>query len=172
MIVDLYLKHLEKDHNNGDLMDINSCVNALDAEHNGPLALAASNGDLNAVRILLEHQANPNNLASKKNPLFEAIKSKHYDVVDALLCAGANVDAQESTTGYSALHYAVKSEKIALVRVLLKHGASPNHADLMQQTPLHWAIQLSKNQTNRSMRVERLLLQAGADINASDIFGK
>ncbi|CAO3595612.1 unnamed protein product [Absidia cylindrospora] len=171
-VLELYLEHLEKDHKGGDLMDIRDCVNALDVDHNGPLALAASNGDLNGVRALLEYQANPNNTESKKNPLFEAIKAKHYEVVEALLSAGANVNAQDSKTGSSALHYAVKSEKIALVRVLLKHGASPTQVDKMMQTPLHWAIQLSKNQTNRSMRVERLLLQAGADINASDVFGR
>jgi ankyrin repeat protein len=165
----LYLARLGSDLS---VTDIKDCVNAMDHENNTPLALAASKGNLTTVCTLLEYQANPNNATSDKNPLFEAIKSKQLDVVDALLCAGANTDAQDSETNSSALHHAVRSEKIAMVRLLLKHNASPNLVDKMLQTPLHWAIQSSKNQTNRSMRVERLLLQSGADINAKDIFGK
>lgn len=168
----IYLARLGSDFSANKSIDIKDCVNAMDHENNTPLALAASKGDLTTVRTLLEYQANPNNATSDKSPLFEAIKSKQLDVVDALLCAGANTDAQDSDTSSSALHHAVRSEKIAMVRLLLKHNASPSLTDKMRQTPLHWAIQLSKNQTNRSMRIERLLLQSGADINAKDIFGK
>lgn len=73
--------------------------------------------------------------------------------------------------GTPALHYAVKSEKIPFVRLLLKHGSAVDQTDNMGQTALHWAIELSKNQNNRSMRVERMLLDHGADINAKDALG-
>ncbi|KAI8333682.1 ankyrin repeat-containing domain protein [Chlamydoabsidia padenii] len=172
MALKIYLARLGNDFTVNSSVDIKNCVNAMDHQHNTPLSLTASKGALDGARTLLEYQADPNNATGDKNPLFEAIKSKSIDVVEALLCAGANPDAQESGTGSSALHYAVKSEKIALVRLLLKQKASPNLVDKMYQTPLHWAIQLSKNQTNRSMRVERLLLQAGANINAKDIFDR
>ncbi|KAI9309588.1 ankyrin repeat-containing domain protein [Cunninghamella echinulata] len=166
LVLNYYLEVFGRDITN------NWPVGVLDGKGNGPLALASSNGNLSGVQKLISYGAKPNDTLCKKVPLIEALKHAHFNVAEALIKAGANVNACDPQDGTPALHYAVKSEKIPFVRLLLKNGASTNLVDNMGQTALHWAIESSKNQNNRSMRVERLLLDHGADINTKDAFGR
>ena len=78
-----------------------------------------------------------------RSPLHNGIISCNRDIVDLLLCHGANVDIPDAQ-GDTPLHYALKldeySEVMMLCTMLLKQGADPSKANCCGRTPLHDAI--------------------------------
>ena len=111
-----------------------------------PLIIAAHNGHLNSVKILLGYGADVDARGTLKiadevrkgcTPLSAAAASGHLDVVKLFINEGAFVDLQDED-GDTALHYAVKGGHLEIVSVLLALGASqlPNNLGL---TPLLYA---------------------------------
>ena len=111
-----------------------------------PLIIAAHNGHLNSVKILLGYGAQIDARGTLKiadevrkgcTPLSAAAASGHLDVVKLFINEGAFVDLQDED-GDTALHYAVKGGHLEIVSVLLALGASqlPNNLGL---TPLLYA---------------------------------
>lgn len=73
--------------------------------------------------------------------------SKESEVIFRLLLEnGAYVDAQESYTGWTALHWAVLREQEDTVRLLLEKGASIRVMTRRgaKETPVHWALKSGK----------------------------
>ncbi len=165
-IVDSYVKHLKA--------TVYSCpllLNTCDLQGNSPLSSAARNGNLIIVQDLLSLGADPNFCNYGVSSLAEAVKSKKIEVVQTLLDAGADV-SYKTLEGNTALHIAVLTEKHQVVKLLLNYGANCNSVNNAQKTPLHFAIEATKKQNNRSFRVEKLLIHAGAHLNPKDNFGK
>ena len=111
-----------------------------------PLIIAAHNGHLNSVKILLGYGADVDARGTLKiadevikgcTPLWAAAASGHLDVVKLFINKGAFVDLQDQD-GDTALHYAVKGGHLEIVSELLALGASqlPNNLGL---TPLLYA---------------------------------
>ena len=111
-----------------------------------PLIIAAHNGHLNSVKILLGYGADIDARGTLKiadevikdcTPLWAAAASGHLDVVKLFINKGAFVDLQDKD-GDTALHYAVKGGHLEIVSELLALGASqlPNNLGL---TPLLYA---------------------------------
>jgi ankyrin repeat protein len=88
---------------------------------------------------------------------FAALR-ENADVVEALLKRGADVHVVNVAKA-TPLHYGCGSERI--VRALLAHGAKPNVVSTAGVTPLLGAAMHAK-----SAAVVRLLVGAGADVNA------
>jgi hypothetical protein len=94
--------------------------------------------------------------------------------LEALLDAGATVDAPETTSVYNDYHkrtplgFAATQNKADAVEILLKHGANPNTGYESGVTPLHWAALYQP----ADEKVIRLLLDHNADPNVRDIAGK
>lgn len=65
--------------------------------------------------------------------------------------------------GYSALHYAILSGRVAIVKLLLSKGANPNLRDHMQMTPLMLCAVANRVSDDDSREISISLLQAGAD---------
>ena len=98
--------------------------------------VASGSGYLEVVRRLIERGAAVN-LSNKRGatPLSFALSSRHHQVVETLLEAGA-------TTGpeMTSLHSAVQSRSLSLVRRILQFGqADVNTPGPDDQTPLHFA---------------------------------
>jgi ankyrin repeat protein len=79
---------------------------------------------------------------------------------DLLQTEGLNLDARDEL-GQTALTAAVEGGKVERVRFLLSAGANPNAANFLDQTPL-----MCVPSTRRGFECARLLVDAGADLNA------
>jgi uncharacterized protein len=152
---------------------------------------SAKSGDLRKVRealsenFLLASQRLPNG----ESPLMAALYRGHYEVVEALVAAGAEVDvfaaaatgriddlrrtaddvsvASYAYDGWTPLHLAAFFGHLELVEYLLKAGAAVGAAsrNSMSNTPLHAAV------AGRHTDVALALLKAGADPAAVDAGG-
>ncbi|PGH37120.1 hypothetical protein GX50_00103 [[Emmonsia] crescens] len=94
------------------------------------LNMAASNGDVERVRKLVEgkarHYVDVNTPDEEGTvPLIYASCFGHQDVVSALLEAGADVDKQDRNR-WSALMWAMTNRHKTIAKILLDHGASPD----------------------------------------------
>lgn len=164
-IMTTYIQHLKSSR---DLCELN----VLDTDMGTPLSYAAKNGQAEIVRELLSLGASPNFNRPQHIPLIDAILGQNIIVVDLILKHSADINVQADFNGNSPLHTAVLVEKHLIVKLLLENGANVDIKNDRKQTPLHLAIEVTKKQTNRSFRVEHLLIKAGANLSATDFFGK
>ena len=100
-----------------------------------------------------------------KRDIFYSAGSGDIDAVKFHLANGIKVNSQDKT-GKTALLWAVRSQKHAVVSHLLARGANPNLADKSQVTPLFWAVRM------RSNELVSQLLSKGSDIVHKDKRGK
>jgi hypothetical protein len=92
-----------------------------------------------------------------------AVESADEDIIEFLLGKGANINAKEDKSGFTALHHAVRLGKQNAVELLIAKGADINAKDDESGfTALHHAVRLGNRDT-----VETLIAR-DADINAKD----
>ena len=120
-----------------------------------------------AVSLIVAGLCAAEGAAADHTPLQRAVMRQQADAVDALLEQGASVGA-ENHRKRTALHYAVlpgqrgSDYSLRMVRVLLAHGADPNHIDATNRAPIDLAIERGTH------AVVRLLLANGANPNRID----
>ena len=95
-----------------------------------------------------------------RTALHVAIQFRRESIARFLLVEGIDVDAQDYEVGTNALHYAVHTEDVSAVQILLDAGADPNIRTERRSTPLYLAAE------RNNMGMVRLLLARGADPNA------
>jgi ankyrin repeat protein len=125
-----------------------------------PLTLAVKTENLEMVRLLLEHGANPN-LRGGENGNFAlpiAIEKGNLEIVRLLLDRGANVNRGDHI-GASPLRWAIDSENIEMVRLLLDRGANINDSD-------RYGAPFPNAAYRQNLEILKLLLERGANINA------
>jgi ankyrin repeat protein len=128
-----------------------------------PLVNAAYRDDLSAVRqlVLTSENVNAFDKLTNTSALAYAVEHSNRDIVQALLSAGADVNARNSE-GVSPLMYLGENASADLVKDLLSAGANPNSVDESGMTPL---LQVAGNVP---FQVVKTLLAAGADATAKD----
>ena len=109
-----------------------------------PLIIAAHNGHLNSVNILLRYGADieargtlkiENNVIEGCTPLCAAAATGHLNVVKLLIEHNADVDGRTST-GSTPLRVAAHDGHLDVVRCLVESGADVNARNDYESTPL------------------------------------
>lgn len=92
------------------------------------LMWAAARNDLPMMKLLLKAGAKVNEQEAFGTALTQAAWMDRPAAAELLLKHGADVNAKEFMSGFTALHWAASSDNssAALVNLLLKHGANPN----------------------------------------------
>jgi ankyrin repeat protein len=133
-------------------------VNAQNNNGAPPLFAAVQGGQLALMQALLAAGANPNLKDSKdRTALNYAIKTSP-EIIQALLKAGTDPNTLDAE-GRTPLSYATEQDGVEVINLLLKAKADPNGGTTNQ--PLFVSIE------NRRTASAELLLQAGADANAT-----
>jgi hypothetical protein len=91
-----------------------------------PLVEAATLGHLDAVRLLLDHGADPSLAVSYgTTPLVAAAGNGHAAVVRELAARGADLDTAQPETDATAFHFACFRNKMECVATLVELGCDP-----------------------------------------------
>ncbi|KAF5874813.1 putative nb-arc and ankyrin domain protein [Botrytis fragariae] len=131
-----------------------------------PLIHAASNGNENIVKLLLENGAEINAKSeSGCTPLYEAASwgHGHEAVVAILLKQSASTEVENKDNNgllLKAVKIAISEGKLSILKLLLEKTPNINQKGAMGQTPLFWAI----SSLNEDM--VKLLLDKGASIES------
>lgn len=148
------------------LLKARAGVNTANNDGNTPLILAIEKGNIKVVQPLIQAGANVNAKGkSGLTPLqiLVAIEPQ-IDIVIALINAGANVNVRDRAGNTPLMVELMRSSSSPrLVDILLKAGTDVNVKNLGGLS----ALMLELN-TEGNMYIVKMLLHAGADINARD----
>jgi ankyrin repeat protein len=113
--------------------------------------LACAKGDIDTVRTLLAADAGAVHFQApcKKRPLSCAAEFNRRDIVEILLAAGADPNAQEADVHVTfPLVAAAKHNDLAMVQMLLERGANPNAMIDAGEVALLEAIERNRDMAN------------------------
>jgi len=140
-------------------------VNAVDKFGNTPLHHAAWNGEVEAMKWLIDQGAEVNiNNYSQWSPLHWGTRNGQLSGINLLL----EYDAEVNTAGHleqTALHLAAKYEYKKIISRLLEAKADPNATDALGQTPMHIAA------LDGFTSIVIDLLENGGDVDAKSEWG-
>ena len=138
----------------------------VDEDRSTPMQWAARFGESEIVSLLLKRNVQINDGASAV-PLALAARLCQQEMVAQLIDAGADVEALNDFGG-NALHEAAAAGHEAITALLLSKGASVDPYDFEQYTALSWSVIMNSS----NLRVTKLLLDSGSDIEHPDLYGR
>ncbi|KAJ1569366.1 hypothetical protein HK405_006057 [Cladochytrium tenue] len=151
----------------------NPNMNAITKAGESALSLACQENlpDASVARLLSLSAAVDFVAPDGRTPIFHAILHRNLATVQELLRHGASVRVTDAD-GDWLLHYAVRSTRIKILNAILGAGADPNACNRKLVFPLHVAVEQSACELDRSLRLERALLDHGANVNSRDAQGR
>jgi ankyrin repeat protein len=143
-------------------------VNAKDGLGRAPLTWAAQWGRVDIIEVLVRAGADPNVKDQLGwTPITLAFDDYHFDAVQALIKAGADrsqipkdLNAKDKA-GFTPLVEVLRRNDMSSVRALFQLGLDPNSREESGRTLLEWAA------FQGNVELVRILIEAGADVNAS-----
>lgn len=130
-----------------------------------PLHLAARNGDMEIVKLLLDAGVDVDcGDSDESTPLHVAALRRHQDIVAFLLAKGADVNRRDKNGAY-ALSFAASGGDSAIVRLILDAGADLNYRGPRGETLYHFACPRGLTE------LFDLLVEHGDDINSATTDG-
>ena len=129
-----------------------------------PLHLAINKRNLEIVKLLLKHKANPNRTNIRGDtPLFIAVSRGYIEIVKELLNHGAAVDVP---SGIDEIPFwrALMARRFEIAKILLDHGANIDYRHSLGRTSLHDAA------SDGNLENVEFLLEHNANINAVDFY--
>lgn len=168
------------------LLENGADANQSNPEGETPLMVTARNGNLLGVAHLLKHGADVNLKEGwgGQSALMWATAQKQPEMMALLISNGAEVNTHGAIRiwdrritseprpkdmnkgGFYPIHYAARQGCAECVDVLVNAGADLNVTDPDRVTPLSLAL------INQQFDTAAVLIEAGADVNKWDIFGR
>lgn len=141
-------------------------LDACDATGRSPLSWAAQRGEIEAVKVLLEHGANPNNSdITNMTPLHYAAQAQDPMCLQVLLENCAMITQQ--SRGWNALHYICSfHDDTTYIKLLLDYGADVNMRTYVGKTALSLAV------IHNHVKSAAFLISKGADLDVLDNEGQ
>ena len=134
-------------------------INTVDTLGRTPLIWATMRDDLATVRTLIAFEADTNISDDEGNTALHHVRSA--DVCTALVRAGANIEARNSTHKQTSVHCICKTvDNPELINVLHDFGADIDAREADDETPLINAI------FSRFTKTAEKLIELGANVNA------
>ncbi len=148
-------------------------INSRDADGNTPLAIATRGGHADIVQYLLSRGADWRVLNNQGYPPAAYITDKNAEsLLGAFVRHGLNINQTFGSDGRTLLHNAARSGYTELASLLLNLRQDPNAVDKDRETPLHYLAYSTDNEKIDRVKIARLLVQSGADINARNKNGR
>jgi ankyrin repeat protein len=147
-----------------------------------PLSESVQQGSQAIIDMLLAHKADPNlgNVESE-TALMVAARSGNLAAAQALLKAGAKVNAKETWGGQSAVMWAAAQSQTEMLKLLIKNGADVNAQGAMRLWDRRTLSEPRPKDMNKGgltallyaaregcTECIKILKDAGADLNATD----
>lgn len=130
----------------------------------GQLHRAAYNGDIITVRSLLQKPIDPDERdSSGGTALHAAMFQDNPEIIELLIEAGFDLNAQGHSNGYTPLHDAVWANNLENVRLLVQHGANITMKSKEGVTPYEQAVQ--ENKTPLAVYLHGLTIHKLMDYN-------
>lgn len=156
------LTHIEEKHSGR----FNSVINAKKNYGRTALHVAAENGELRVVKLLVSKGIDINSRdEAHGTPLMSAVYGRDLNTVEYLIGKGADVNAKSGLCNTS-LHFAADSGELDIVKCLIGEGANVNAKNRDYRTPLHFAIYSGESD------IVKYLVSEGADVNVKDKDGR
>lgn len=134
-------------------------------EINYMLIAYCDSGDINTVKLLLNHGADPNTTTAEGvTPLMYASQNGYYSIASLLLDNGADPN-KIPFDGNTALHAVARAGNDSIAELLMINGANVNLSNNFGLTPLHYTVWLGYPY------LTDLLLYYGAKVDVSDVYG-
>ena len=168
------------------LLEHGADANLTNLEGEAPLMVVARAGNIEAAKLLLEHgaQIDAREHWGGQTATMWAAAQQHPAMLALLIEAGADIDMKSTARnwdltmmneprpkdmnngGFSPLHYAAREGCTDCISVLAHGGADLNAGDPDRVSPLNLAL------INMHFETALALIEAGADVNQWDIFGR
>nr|XP_034308118.1 ankyrin repeat and SOCS box protein 10-like isoform X1 [Crassostrea gigas] len=135
------------------------------------LHVCCGKGHLESIRVLVDRGADIMSRDKwRMSPLIHAIVPQFTEVVEFLVTRCPDVVNMCDKFGKAPLHYAIESDCVAMVNLLICNGADVNIGTMKGITPL--MLLCSKSDVQNDTEMMRLLINHGALVNLRDLAAK